>query len=154
MLGTLEMGKIKSEGLGEVQEYVDVCDMATGMSRTIGGKVLPSERPGHYMLEQWNPIGLMGCITAFNFPVAVSGWNVALAMICGDMMLWKPAHTTSLCAIAVQNLLNPIFQKYGFSSIQTLCTGGASIGAKLAQDKRVPLISFTGSTKVGRQIGV
>ena len=84
MLISLEMGKIKSEGLGEVQEYIDICDMATGMSRTIEGKVLPSERPGHFMMEVWNPLGLIGCITAFNFPVAVSGWNATIAFICGD----------------------------------------------------------------------
>jgi acyl-CoA reductase-like NAD-dependent aldehyde dehydrogenase len=101
MLVSLEMGKIKSEGLGEVQEYIDICDMATGMSRMIEGKVLPSERPGHFMMEQWNPLGLIGCITAFNFPVAVSGWNAAIAFICGDLMVWKPALTTTLCAIAV-----------------------------------------------------
>lgn len=101
MLISLEMGKIKSEGLGEVQEYIDICDMATGLSRTIEGKVLPSERPGHFMMEVWNPLGLIGCITAFNFPVAVAGWNAAIAFICGDSMLWKPAPTTCLCAIAV-----------------------------------------------------
>jgi aldehyde dehydrogenase family 7 protein A1 len=101
MLISLEMGKIKSEGLGEVQEYIDICDMATGMSRTIEGKVLPSERPGHFMMEVWNPLGIVGCITAFNFPVAVSGWNATIAFICGDSMIWKPALTTCLCAIAV-----------------------------------------------------
>jgi aldehyde dehydrogenase family 7 protein A1 len=85
------MGKIKSEGLGEVQEYIDICDMAVGMSRTIDGKVLPSERPGHFMIEQWNPIGNVGVITAFNFPVAVCGWNAALALICGDTVIWKGA---------------------------------------------------------------
>ncbi len=88
---SLEMGKIKSEGLGEVQEYIDICDMAVGMSRTIEGKVLPSERPDHFMMEVWNPLGLIGVITAFNFPVAVSGWNGAIAFICGDMMIWKGA---------------------------------------------------------------
>lgn len=100
MLVSLEMGKIKSEGLGEVQEYIDICDMATGLSRTIEGKILPSERPGHFMMENWNPLGLIGCITAFNFPVAVAGWNAAIAFICGDLMVWKPALTTCLCAIA------------------------------------------------------
>lgn len=88
---TLEMGKIRSEGLGEVQEVIDICDMATGMSRTIDGKVLPSERPGHFMIENWNPIGNVGVITAFNFPVAVCGWNAALALICGDTVIWKGA---------------------------------------------------------------
>jgi len=128
MLISLEMGKIKSEGLGEVQEYIDICDMATGLSRTIEGKVLPSERPGHFMMEQWNPLGLIGCITAFNFPVAVAGWNAAIGFICGDLMVWKPAPTTNLCAIAVQIILNEVFAKFGFNSIQTLCCGGADVG--------------------------
>lgn len=100
LLISLEMGKIKSEGLGEVQEYIDICDFATGLSRTLEGKVLPSERPGHFMMEQWNPLGLIGCITAFNFPIAVAGWNAAIALICGDLMIWKPSPTTNLCAIA------------------------------------------------------
>lgn len=117
MLISLEMGKIKSEGLGEVQEYIDICDMATGMSRTIEGKVLPSERPGHFMMEQWNPLGLIGCITAFNFPVAVSGWNAAIAFICGDLMIWKPALTTCLCTIATQKIINEVIQKFGFNSL-------------------------------------
>ena len=90
---SLEMGKIKSEGLGEVQEFVDICDMAVGMSRTISGKVIPSERPEHMMKEIWNPLGILGLITAFNFPVAVAGWNSALALICGDQVIWKPART-------------------------------------------------------------
>ena len=117
MLVSLEMGKIKSEGLGEVQEYIDICDMATGLSRTLEGKVLPSERPGHFMMEVWNPLGLIGCITAFNFPVAVAGWNAAIAFICGDLMVWKPAPTTNLCAIAVQKIVNEVLLKFGFNSI-------------------------------------
>lgn len=127
--------------------------MATGMSRTLEGKVLPSERPGHFMMEQWNPLGLIGCITAFNFPVAVSGWNAALAFICGDLMIWKPALTTCLCAIATQIIINEVLQKFGFNSIQTLCAGdGPSVGALLVKDPRLALISFTGSTQVGRNI--
>jgi aldehyde dehydrogenase family 7 protein A1 len=94
------MGKIKTEGDGEVQEYIDCCDMACGMSRTLEGKIIPSERPGHFMMEVWNPLGLIGVITAFNFPVAVSGWNAAIGLICGDLLLWKGASTTSLCTIA------------------------------------------------------
>ena len=105
MLLCLEMGKIKSEALGEIQEYIDICDMATGMSRTIDGKVLPSERPGHFMMEVWNPLGIIGCITAFNFPIAVSGWNTAIALICGDLMLWKGAETTSLITIATAKIV-------------------------------------------------
>ena len=104
-LVTLEMGKIKSEGLGEVQEFIDICDMAVGMSRTIDGKVLPSERPQHEMLEQWNPIGNVGCITAFNFPVAVMGWNTALALICGDQVCWKGALSTSLVTVALGKIV-------------------------------------------------
>jgi len=98
---SLEMGKIKSEALGEVQEFIDICDMAVGLSRTISGKVIPSERRDHMMLEQWNPMGIVGVITAFNFPVAVAGWNIALALICGDMVIWKPALTTCLTSIAL-----------------------------------------------------
>ena len=99
------MGKIKSEGLGEVQEFIDICDMATGMSRTIDGKVLPSERPDHWMMEVWNPIGTVGVITAFNFPVAVFGWNAALALICGNTVIWKPALTANLSTIAVGKII-------------------------------------------------
>ena len=154
LLISLEMGKIKSEGLGEVQEYIDICDFATGLSRTLEGKVLPSERPGHFMMEMWNPLGLVGCITAFNFPVAVAGWNAALALICGDLMVWKPAPTTNLCAIAVQKIINEVFDKFGFKSIHTLCAGGIDVGSTMVNDKRLPLISFTGSTAVGRSIGV
>ena len=153
MLISLEMGKIKSEGLGEVQEYIDVCDMATGMSRTIEGKVLPSERPGHFMMEVWNPLGLIGCITAFNFPVAVSGWNAAIALICGDLMLWKPALSTSLCAIAVQKIVAGVLERHGFGSVQVLCAGkGSEVGDVIVQDKRLTLISFTGSTSIGERI--
>lgn len=154
MLISLEMGKIKSEGLGEVQEYIDICDMATGLSRTLEGKVLPSERPGHFMMEQWNPLGLVGCITAFNFPVAVAGWNAAIAFICGDLMVLKPAPSTNLCAIAVQIIVNEVFDKFGFKSIHTLCCGGADVGGLMVNDRRMPLISFTGSTAVGQSIAV
>lgn len=149
LLVSLEMGKIKSEGLGEVQEYIDICDMAVGMSRTIEGKVLPSERPGHFMMEVWNPLGLIGCITAFNFPVAVSGWNAAIAFICGDLMIWKPSPSTCLCAIATQKIINDVIMKFGFKSVQTLACGGAEVGGCLVNDTRLPLISFTGSTAVG-----
>lgn len=95
------MGKIKSEGLGEIQEYIDICDMATGMSRTIAGQVLQSERPDHWMMEVWNPLGIVGIITAFNFPAAVAGWNTSLALICGDAVIWKPALTANLISIAI-----------------------------------------------------
>jgi aldehyde dehydrogenase family 7 protein A1 len=150
---TLEMGKIRSEGLGEVQEYIDICDMAVGMSRTIDGKVLPSERPSHFMIEQWNPIGNVGVITAFNFPVAVSGWNVALALICGDTVIWKGSESTNLCTVALGKIVGDVLLKNGFKSICTVvCGTGSVIGAAMVKDPRVPLISFTGSTAVGRSV--
>jgi aldehyde dehydrogenase family 7 member A1 len=154
LLISLEMGKIKSEGLGEVQEYIDICDFATGLSRTLEGKVLPSERPGHFMMEQWNPLGLVGCITAFNFPIAVAGWNAAIALICGDLMIWKPSPTTNLCAVATQKIINEVLDKFGFKSVHTLCCGGVDVGTAMVNDKRIPLISFTGSTAVGQKIAV
>lgn len=150
---SLEMGKVKSEGDGEVQEYIDICDMAVGLSRTIEGKVLPSERPGHFMMECWNPLGLIGCITAFNFPVAVSGWNAAIALVCGNLMLWKGASSTSLCTIATQRIVGEVLARHGFGSVQTCCQGGgATIGEKFISDARLQLISFTGSTSIGQRI--
>lgn len=152
-LVSLEMGKIKSEGDGEVQEYIDVCDMAVGLSRTIEGKVLQSERPGHFMMEVWNPLGLIGCITAFNFPVAVSGWNAAIALICGNLMLWKGASSTSLCTIATGKIVGDVLKQHGFGSVQTVCQGsGATIGEKFIHDPRLQLVSFTGSTEIGQRI--
>ena len=148
---SLEVGKIKSEGLGEIQEYIDICDMAVGMSRTIDGKVLNSERPNHFMLEQWNPMGNVGVVTAYNFPVAVLGWNAAIALICGNQVMWKPSPTTPLVTIATQKIMNEVFERNGFQNIITVITGeGAEMGEKLTNDPRVPLVSFTGSTAVGR----
>jgi len=150
---SLEMGKIKSEGEGEVQEYIDTCDMAAGMSRTIDGKVLPSERADHWMMEVWNPIGICGVITAFNFPVAVCGWNTALALMCGDLVLWKPAETANLVTIAVQKIVAGVLAEYGFNSVCALCCGGGpDIGDALVSDKNIPLVAFTGSTAVGRMV--
>jgi aldehyde dehydrogenase family 7 member A1 len=147
------MGKIKSEGLGEVQEYIDICDMAVGMSRTIDGKVLNSERPGHFMMEVWNPIGNVGVITAFNFPVAVAGWNAALALICGDQVIHKGALTTSLVTIALGKIVVDVLKKHGFNSVMSvICGDGATIGNAIVTDPRVPLVSFTGSTQVGRMV--
>lgn len=124
-----EMGKIKSEGLGEVQEMIDVCDMAVGMSRTIDGKVLNSERPGHFMMEVWNPIGNVGVITAFNFPCAVMGWNVCIGLICGDQMIWKGALTASLVTVALGRIVTDVLAKNGFKSVLTVVTGdGPDIG--------------------------
>ena len=148
---SLEVGKIKTEGDGEVQEYIDICDMAVGMSRTIGGKVIPSERPEHMILEQWNPIGSIGCISAFNFPCAVSGWNTAIALICGNSMIWKGHEETSLVSVAVSKIVTDVLKENGFNSIFTLCQGtGQEVGERFLQDKRLGLVSFTGSTKTGR----
>ena len=105
---SLEVGKIKSEGDGEVQEYIDICDMAVGLSRTIGGRVIPSERPSHMMIEQWNPLGNVGVISAFNFPCAVSGWNTALALICGDLVIWKGSETTNLVSVATNKIVTDV----------------------------------------------
>lgn len=150
---SLEMGKIKSEGLGEVQEFIDICDMAVGMSRTISGKVIPSERPDHWMLEQWNPQGIIGIITAFNFPIAVAGWNISLALICGDLVVWKPALTTCLVSVALHRIMAGVLENHGFKSVLTLaCGDGPDIGNALVMDSNVGLVSFTGSTAVGRHV--
>lgn len=147
------MGKILSEGRGEVQEFIDICDMAVGMSRTIGGKIISSERPDHMMVEQWNPIGNVGIISAFNFPNAVYGWNAAIALICGNQLIWKGHETTSLVSIATNRIVVDVLKKNGFNSVATLCQGtGATVGEKMINDKRVPLVSFTGSTQVGRRV--
>jgi aldehyde dehydrogenase family 7 protein A1 len=152
-LTSLEMGKVSSEGLGEVQEFIDICDMAVGMSRTIDGKVLNSERPGHFMMEQWNPLGPIGVITAFNFPVAPLGWNAAIALICGDQVIWKGASSTSLTTIAVTKIMVDVLKKNGFNSVFTMCQGsGATIGEKYINDKRLHLISFTGSSEIGQKV--
>jgi len=154
-LVSLEMGKILSEGEGEVQEYIDICDYAVGLSRMLEGKILPSERRGHVLMENWNPIGSIGIITAFNFPVAVFGWNNALALVCGDTMVWKSATTTTLCSIAVTKIVSSIFEANNLpGAICSLVCGGAEIGEAIANDKRLPLVSFTGSTTVGRKVGL
>ena len=150
---SLEVGKIKVEGDGEVQEYIDVCDMAVGMSRTIGGKVLPSERPDHTMIENWNPIGSMGIISAFNFPCAVSGWNTAIGLITGNTMIWKGSETTSLVTIATSKIVTDVLRQNGFNSVFTVCQGtGKEVGEKFVHDERLGLVSFTGSTKTGRHV--
>ncbi|RMC01112.1 hypothetical protein DUI87_22378 [Hirundo rustica rustica] len=154
-LVSLEMGKIFVEGVGEVQEYVDVCDYAVGLSRMIGGPILPSERPGHALIEQWNPVGLVGVITAFNFPVAVYGWNSAIAMICGNVCLWKGAPTTSLVSVAVTKIVAKVLEDNKLpGAICSLVCGGADIGTAMAKDERMDLLSFTGSTKVGKQVAL
>ena len=154
-LVSLEMGKIFAEGVGEVQEYIDICDYAVGLSRMLNGQVIPSERPGHAMLEQWNPLGLVGVISAFNFPVAVYGWNSALALICGNPVLWKPAPSGALSAIATTKILAQVLEENNFpGAMCALVNGHADIGQLMASDHRMNLVSFTGSTKVGREVGV
>ena len=154
-LVSLEMGKILVEGVGEVQEYVDVCDYAVGLSRMIGGPILPSERPGHALIEQCNPVGLVGVITAFNFPVAVYGWNSAIAMICGNACLWKGAPTTSLISVAVTKIIAKVLEDNKLpGAVCSLTCGGANIGTAMAKDERVDLLSFTGSTQVGKQVAL
>merc|ERR1711970_114501 len=154
-LVSLEMGKIVPEGIGEVQEYVDICDFAVGLARMVGGSVLPSERPGHALMENWNPLGVVGVITAFNFPVAVYGWNSAIAMVCGDTLLWKGAPSTPLVSVATTKIVQSVLEKNGLpGAISTLCCGGADIGSAIAKDERIPLVSFTGSTPVGNKVAM
>ncbi|KAJ2407292.1 Alpha-aminoadipic semialdehyde dehydrogenase, partial [Coemansia sp. RSA 2530] len=151
-LVALEMGKILPEGIGEVQEYVDIADYAVGLSRMLNGKVIPSERPGHMMMEMWNPLGVVGVISAFNFPVAVYGWNSALSLVCGNAVVWKGAPTTGLTSVAVTKILAEVLEKNGLpGALCSLASGGADIGNMMAKDKRVNLVSFTGSTNVGRK---
>jgi aldehyde dehydrogenase (NAD+) len=150
---TLEMGKIKAEGVGEVQEMIDICDFAVGLSRQLYGLTMHSERPGHRMYEQWHPLGAIGIITAFNFPVAVWSWNAAIAAVCGDTMLWKPSSSTPLTAIAVQHLINQVAKDHGLDGVFNLVIGtGRDVGERMINDPRLPLISFTGSVRVGRRI--
>ncbi|TNM87985.1 hypothetical protein fugu_006206 [Takifugu bimaculatus] len=145
-LVSLEMGKIYVEGVGEVQEYVDVCDYAVGLSRMIGGPILPSERPGHVLIEQWNPVGLVGIITAFNFPVAVYGWNNAISLICGNVCLWKGAPTTPLTSVAVTKIVAEVLEQNKLpGAICSMTCGGADIGTAMAKDERV------GSAVIHRQ---
>ncbi len=153
-LVSLETGKILAEGIGEIQEYVDVCDYAVGLSRMLEGKILPSERPDHFMMEQWNPAGLVGVISAFNFPAAVYGWNSAISLVCGNPVLWKGAPTTNLTSIAVIKLLARVLKQNNLpGSICSLVTGGAEIGEAIAKSSDIDVVSFTGSTPVGRKVG-
>ncbi|CAM9660839.1 unnamed protein product, partial [Ectocarpus fasciculatus] len=154
LLVSLEMGKIKSEGMGEVQEYIDMCDLAVGMSRQIPGQVLPSEREEHSMLEVWNPLGKIGIISAYNFPCAVHGWNSAVSMICGNTQIWKGASSTSLVAIAQSKLMTEVLLDNNVhGGVATLCQGtGSVVGQQLIDDPRLKLVSFTGSTAIGRTV--
>ena len=150
---SMEMGKIYQEALGEVQETIDICDYAVGLSRMLNGKVIPSERPNHAMLEVHNPLGVVGIITAFNFPNAVFGWNASLAWITGNAVVWKPAPTTPLTAIATHKILSKVFKKHNLSPhLNGLCLGRTSVGEALVNDRKCQLLSFTGSTKVGKQV--
>jgi len=152
-LVTLEMGKIKAEGVGEVQEMIDICDFAVGLSRQLYGLTMHSERPAHRMYEQWHPLGAIGVISAFNFPVAVWSWNAAIAAVCGNTIVWKPSSDTPLTAIAVQNVCNRVMADNGLKGIFNMVIGrGATVGESMINDKRLPLISFTGSTLMGRRV--
>ncbi|KAI3385250.1 hypothetical protein SNEBB_001743 [Seison nebaliae] len=152
-LVSIEMGKIKNEGIGEVQEFIDIADYATGLSRMFNGKIIPSERENHMLLEMWNPLGPNGLITAFNFPVAVFGWNFSIAAMCGNSCIWKGSETTPLVSVAVTKLLQRVFEKNNIDpAVQTLICGTSEIGEIMTNDRRLPLISFTGSTQVGSKV--
>ncbi len=157
-LGSLvaaEMGKIKSEGDGEVQEMIDMADLAVGMSRQLYGNTMHSERPGHRMYEQWHPLGIVGIISAFNFPVAVWSWNAFVAAVCGNISIWKPSPKVPLCSIAVQNICNKALEDAGFPPIFLLFNDGSNeLAQKFVDDKRINLVSFTGSCHVGKMVGV
>ncbi|HEX8956977.1 MAG TPA: aldehyde dehydrogenase family protein, partial [Burkholderiaceae bacterium] len=155
LLVTLEAGKILQEGLGEVQEMIDICDFAVGLSRQLYGLTIASERPGHRMMESWHPVGVVGVISAFNFPVAVWSWNAALAFVCGDAVVWKPSEKTPLTAIATHALFARAVARFGADApagLAELVIGGRECGQALVDDKRVPVISATGSTRMGRAV--
>jgi len=150
---TLEMGKILQEGWGEVQEAIDIADFAVGQSRMLYGLSMHSERPGHAMREQWHPLGVVGVITAFNFPMAVWAWNAMIALISGDAVAWKPSSETPLCAVGLTNVVRPVLEEEGFGALIPLVFGSARVvGERMLEDGRLPLISFTGSTGVGRHV--
>jgi len=152
-LVSIEAGKITSEGLGEVQEMIDICDLAVGLSRQLFGKTIATERPGHRMMEQWHPLGVVGVISAFNFPVAVWSWNTAIALVCGDPVIWKPSDKTPLTALACQALISQAADRVGApAQVSQLVLGGAEAGQALVDDPRVALVSATGSTRMGKAI--
>lgn len=152
-LVSYEMGKSFQEGLGEVQEMIDICDFAVGLSRQLHGLTMHSERPGHRMYEQYHPLGVVGIISAFNFPVAVWSWNTALAWVCGDTCIWKPSEKTPLTAIACQHITAKVFAENNVpEGVSSLVIGGADLGKAMANDKRVPLVSATGSTRMGKSV--
>ncbi|KAE9008919.1 Aldehyde dehydrogenase family 7 member [Phytophthora rubi] len=152
---SLEMGKIYVEGVGEVQEAIDICDFAVGLSRTLNGSVIPSERPGHFMMERYNPLkGHVGIVTAFNFPCAVLFWNAALSLVCGNTQIWKPSESLSLTSVACTKIIADVLERNGHPGAiaSLICGSGAEVGEAMLHDKSMELISFTGSTKVGRHV--
>ena len=153
-LVSYEMGKSLQEGYGEVQEMIDICDFAVGLSRQLHGLTMHSERPGHRMYEQWHPLGIVGIISAFNFPVAVWSWNSMLSWVCGDVCIWKPSEKTPLCAIACQQIVTEVFKKNNVpEGVSNLVIGGREVGEWLSNDTRIPLLSATGSTRMGKSVG-
>mmetsp|Transcript_13598 Transcript_13598/g.20600 ORF Transcript_13598/g.20600 Transcript_13598/m.20600 type:complete len:540 (+) Transcript_13598:61-1680(+) len=152
-LVSLEVGKIVPEGIGEVQEFIDICDYAVGLSRMLNGKVIPSERPDHMMYEMWNPLGNVGIISAFNFPCAVYGWNAAIALVAGNATIWKGAKTTPLVSLAVSKIMARVFERNGFhGSLASCLLGDVDVGESMSADDNIHLLSFTGSTKIGQQV--
>ncbi len=153
-LVSYEMGKSFQEGLGEVQEMIDICDFAVGLSRQLHGLTIKSERPGHHMQEQWHPLGIVGIISAFNFPVAVWSWNTALAWICGDVCVWKPSEKTPLCGVACQNIITEVLRENNLpEGISCMINGDYKVGEMMTSDGRVPLVSATGSIRMGKIVG-
>ncbi|MGA7304948.1 MAG: aldehyde dehydrogenase family protein [Rhodothermales bacterium] len=153
-LVSLEMGKILQEGLGEVQEMIDICDYSVGLSRQLYGLTMHSERPGHRMYEQWHPLGAVGIISAFNFPVAVWSWNAMIAAVCGNATVWKPSEKTPLCAIACVNIIKQVLEDNGApEGLFSVVVGDRDIGRRMAEDERIPLVSATGSIRMGRSVG-
>lgn len=150
-----EMGKIIQEGLGEVQEMIDICDFAVGLSRQLYGLTMHSERPGHRMYEQYHPLGIIGVVSAFNFPVAVWAWNTMIALVCGDVVIWKPSSKVLLCAIAVHRIIARVIAENNVPEgvVNLVATSSGYLGDELFKDRNIPLISFTGSTKIGKQAG-
>src|SRR5262249_31376475 len=150
-LVSLETGKIRAEGIGEVQEMIDICDCAVGRWRQLHGLTIASERACHRLMEQWHPVGPVGIVTAFNFPVAVWSWNAALAAVCGDVCLWKPSPLTPLCSVAVQALCDRVAAEHDAAGVFSLVPGGAEPGGWMCDDARLPLVSFTRSIAIGPQ---
>ncbi|MBW7952456.1 MAG: aldehyde dehydrogenase family protein, partial [Chitinophagaceae bacterium] len=152
-LVSYEMGKSLQEGLGEVQEMIDICDFAVGLSRQLYGLTIHSERPNHRMYEQWHPLGVVGIISAFNFPVAVWSWNAALAWVCGNVCIWKPSEKTPLCSVAVQNIVADVFKKNNIpEGVSCIVQGAREVGEWMSNDKRIALMSATGSTRMGKAV--